>query len=51
MEQRMEIWYIAEKGNAPKKATIVKEQVDYISDAQVEEWLRQNVGYVEQWWA
>jgi hypothetical protein len=51
MTQKLEIWCILQEGKAPKKFTIVKHQLNHISNSQVEAWIKENIGYVEEWWA
>jgi len=51
MRQEMEIWCIVNKNEAPRKFTIVKNQLNYISNAQVEAWISENLECVEEWWS
>ena len=48
MEQ--EIWYRMEADSVPKKTTMRVDQLEYPSNTMIEDWIRQNLGYVYDWW-
>lgn len=51
MKQEMIIWCIVNKNEAPRSFKIVKNQLEYISNSQIEDWISNEFGCVEEWWA